>query len=78
MDDGAVYLDGEKYFVRKINKFLLDWWSISGLSLDLRGEVLFGDRNLSHCHADGGLPRWLSGNKSTCQRRRRRRCGFDP
>ena len=21
MDDGAVYLDGEKYFVRKINKF---------------------------------------------------------
>ena len=29
MDDGAIYLDGEslreRYFVRKINKFLLDW-----------------------------------------------------
>ena len=25
-----------------------------------------------------GLPRWLSGRESTCQRRRYRRCGFDP
>lgn len=29
MDDGATYLDGEslreRFFVRKINKFLLDW-----------------------------------------------------
>ena len=59
VDDGAIYLDGEslreRYFVRKINKFLLDWWHLlSCPSLDLRGEVLFGDRNLSHCHVDGG------------------------
>ena len=29
VDDGATYLDGEslreRFFVRKINKFLLDW-----------------------------------------------------
>jgi len=25
-----------------------------------------------------GLPRWLSGKKSTCQCRRQRRCGFNP
>ena len=25
-----------------------------------------------------GLPRWLSGKESTCQRRRLRRCKFDP
>lgn len=57
VDDGATYLDGEslreRFFVRKINKFLLDWSLLSGLSLDLRGEVLSGDKNLSHCHVDG-------------------------
>ena len=25
-----------------------------------------------------GLPRWYSGEESACQRRRRKRCGFDP
>lgn len=59
VDDGIIYLNGDSfwgnYFIIKMNKFFvyvrlvkfIKWFK-----MELRGEVSFGDKNLSYCYKD--------------------------